>query len=113
MTDSLKGSYQLEAATIDRVVTQRSPGAYVLGDKANGRVFSIAYVGRAESNLNVRLKQQVGVYSAFMFQYCASPKEAFESECKVFHTFAPPDNKSHPTRPPNTDWQCPNCKNFG
>jgi hypothetical protein len=72
-------------------------------------------VGRAESNLNVRLKQQADAnsYTAFMFQYCPTAKEAFEAECNVFHTFAPPDNKSHPSRPASADWKCPNCKLFG
>jgi hypothetical protein len=115
MAIPLQGSYQFDAATIDRVVTQRSPGAYVLGFKQTGRMFSVAFVGRAENSLNVRLKQQVAAstYTAFMFQYCTSAQQAFEAECSVFHTFAPPDNKTHPSRPQNTDWKCPGCQMFG
>jgi hypothetical protein len=48
-----------------------------------------------------------------MFQYCTSAQEAFEAECSVFHTFAPPDNKTHPARPQNADWKCPGCQMFG
>jgi hypothetical protein len=57
MTDFLRVSYQLDAATVERVVTQRSPGTYVLGHKRTGSMFMIALVGRADNNLNVRLKQ--------------------------------------------------------
>ena len=115
MSQALQGSYLLEAATIDRVVTERLPGAYVLGHKRTGGIFRVSFVGRAEANLNVRLKQQaeMNAYSAFMFQYCTNPQEAFEAECKVFHTFAPADNKAHPARPLSADWKCPNCKMFG
>jgi len=112
---SLLHAYPLDAATVDRVVTQRSPGAYVLGHKEPGRSFSIGFVGRAEGSLNVRLKQQAGatVYTAFTFQYCDTAQQAFEAECTVFHTFAPPHNKSHPARPANGDWKCPGCKIYG
>ncbi len=115
MSATLRDSYLLEAATIDRVVTERAPGAYVLGHKRSGGMFSAAFVGRADANLNVRLKQLAdqNSYTAFMFQYCATAKEAFEAECTVFHTFAPPDNKTHPTRPASADWKCPNCAIFG
>ena len=108
-------AHQLDAATIDRVVTQRSPGAYVLGYKQPGRNFSIEFVGRAEGSLNVRLKQQANAtaYTAFTFQYCTTAQQAFEAECTVFHTFAPPHNKSHPARPANAEWKCPACKIYG
>ncbi|MGH8123699.1 MAG: hypothetical protein ACREPT_13110 [Rudaea sp.] len=115
MTTFLQGSYSLDPATVDRVVTQRSAGTYVLGHKSTGRMFTIALVGRAENDLNVRLKQLsvAQSYGAFMFQYCESAQAAFVAECGVFHTFAPPDNKSHPTRPASADWKCPSCQIFG
>jgi len=116
MATFLQGSYPLDPATVDRVVTQRSAGAFVLGHKSTGRIFTIAFVGRAENNLNVRLKQLAAGpagYTAFMFQYCDDAQAAFTAECDVFHTFAPPDNKTHPTRPASADWKCPNCSIFG
>ena len=115
MSNHLQGAYALDAATVDRVVTQRSPGAFALGHKDTGRPFSIGLVGRADGSLNVRLKQQAGVtgYTAFMFQYCDTARQAFETECTVFHTFAPPDNKAHPLRPLSADWKCPGCNIFG
>ncbi len=115
MSNSLQGAFALDAATVDRVVTERSPSAYALGHKDPGRSFSIAYVGRADGSLNVRLKQQAGVsgYTAFMFQYCESARQAFDAECEVFHTFAPPDNKAHPLRPAGAGWKCPGCGIYG
>ena len=115
MSGSLQGSHALDVATVDRVVTQRAPGAYALGHRGTGRGFAIAFVGRAEGSLNVRLKQQAGAtaYTAFMFQYCDTAQQAFETECAVFHTFAPPDNKCHPVRPVSAEWKCPGCKIYG
>src|SRR6185312_2435912 len=115
MTSFLQGSYPFDAATVDRVVTKRSAGAFVLGQKSLGRIFTIAFVGRAENDLNVRLKQLsvTQPYGAFMFQYCETAQAAFVAECQVFHTFAPPDNQGHPSRPSNADWTCPNCDIFG
>ena len=115
MADFLRVSYELDAATVERVVTQRLPGTYVLGHKRTGSMFNIAFVGRADNNLNVRLKQLAdsNSYTAFMYQYCETAKHAFEAECTVFHTFAPPDNKAHPTRPTSSAWKCPSCELFG
>jgi hypothetical protein len=110
-TTFLQGSYPFDLLTVDRVVTQKSAGAYVLGQKS-GRQFTPCFVGRADNNLNVRLRQLAvtQVYSGFMFQYCDNPQAAFVAECQVFHTFAPPDNKVHPSRPASSDWKCPNCE---
>lgn len=40
----LNGPYTLSEETIDRVITQTSPGTYVLGHSANN-MFIIRYVG--------------------------------------------------------------------
>lgn len=107
----------LEAITnerIDAVVTQKKPGVYALDKSAKGS-FQVNYVGRADKDLNDRLKKWVGKgYKYFKFDYATSPKDAYEKECELWHDFGDPegklDNKNHPDCPNGTNWKCPNKK---
>ncbi len=110
----LNGPYTLSEKTIDRVITQTSPGTYVLGYSENS-TFYVKYVGRSDNDINSRLRDWVGKYSQFKFGYFGSPKAAFDRECTIYHDFGASeqlDNKIHPQRPENTDWQCPKCNVF-
>ncbi len=110
-SSGLKGPYNLTTEVIDASVTLKSAGAYALGKtKADG--FYISYVGRSDDNVNKRLKDWVKAYPEFKFEYCPSPKAAFEKECNLYHDFEPPDNTIHPDRPDNSNWQCPRCNIF-
>lgn len=64
----LNGPYALTTSKINEVVTRTSPGAYVLG-KTNEGTFYISYVGRADKDINARLKEHVGNYSQFEYDY--------------------------------------------
>lgn len=112
----LNGPYTLSEETINKVVTQTSPGIYVLGHSENN-TFYVKYVGRSDNDVSSRLKDWIGKYSQFKFGYFGSPKAAFDKECMIYHDFGGPigqlDNKIHPQRPENTDWQCPKCNVFG
>lgn len=112
----MQGSYPLNSEKIDEVVTRTSPGNYALGHSV-GDSFRVEYVGRADSNINARLKDHVSEsYSHFKFSYATSPKAAFEKECRNYHDFGENkklDNKIHPDRPAGTNWKCPRCKEFG
>lgn len=111
----LKGSYPLNNDTIDEKVTRKSAGAYALG-RTEEKSFYIKYVGRSDSDINSRLKDWVGKYPRFKFDYYSSPKAAFEKECNLYHDFGESellDNDIHPQRPDNSDWKCPRCKIFG
>jgi len=111
MPYSLSEWIYLSTKNIDENVTQTKPGAYVL-DKMGGR-YKILYVGRADKDLNDRLKKYVGSdYAFFAYDYATSPKNAFEKECEIYHDHNPPDNKIHPDRPDGADWQCPRCDVF-
>lgn len=70
------------------------------------------YVGRSDDDLNARLKQWVdGKYSC-TFEYCSSPNDAFVKESTLYHYHGGSeklDNKTHPQRSANSDWQCPKC----
>ena len=111
----LKGPYALDAVTIDRVVTQKSPGAYALG-RSDADTFYVGYVGRSDVDVAGRLKQHVGKYAQFKFEYYPSPKAALDKECYLYHDFGGPqgvlDNDVHPARPDGTNWQCPRCDVF-
>ena len=103
----------LTTERIDAVVTQTKPGVYVL-DKSKTGAFQVNYVGRADDDLNKRLKDWVGKYSYFKFEYATSPKDAYEKECELWHDFGGAegklDNKIHPDCPKGTNWKCPNQK---
>ena len=113
-TTGLRGPYKLDNDTIDKVVTLTSEGAYVLGRLNKEGEFVTKYVGRADKDVNERLKKRVGKgYSYFKFAYCSSPKAAFEKECNLYHYWKKQlDNVYHPDRPIGTNWQCPQCDKF-
>ena len=112
----MQGSFDLDNKNIDANITKTSPGNYALG-RVEGGTFYVSYVGRSDTDVNVRLKDWVGQkYSKFKFSYASSPKAAFEKECKNFHDCGGTeklDNDIHPDRPENSGWKCPLCKNFG
>ncbi len=98
---------------IDAIVTQNRSGAYALDKSATGG-FQVSYVGRADDDVNKRLKDWVGKYKFFEFDYATSPKDAYEKECELWHDFGGADgkldNKIHPDCPEGTNWKCPNAK---
>jgi len=107
-----KGVHKLTAATIDRVVTQTSPGAYVLTKHDPSDTFTVSYVGRSDADLNSRLKDHAaaGKYTHFKAGYHSTAKAAFQKECQLYHDFGGSDsldNKAHPARPKNTSHSCP------
>ncbi len=116
MPYSLSKLAGLRNEKIDEVVTQTKPGVYVL-DKDDKLAFQVNYVGRADKDLNERIKKWVETkYRYFKFDYATSPKNAFEKECEIWHDFGGAegklDNKIHPGRPNGTNWKCPKCDKF-
>src|SRR5208337_2724621 len=57
----LRGSFSLDADTIDDEVDQVSPGVFALGTK-EGRIFHVHYVGRSDIDVKAELKENVGKY---------------------------------------------------
>ncbi len=110
----LLGSYPLDAVTIKKAVSRKSAGAFVLGYTQND-AFYPRLVGRSDDNIAGRLTAFVmnPKYKRFMFCYAASPTDAFQRECALFHEFSPGDNAGHPERPPKAAWKCPRCKKCG
>lgn len=115
-TLEMQGAYDLSNAKINELITESSEGNYALGViNQKTQKFVVKYVGRSETDLNVRLKQHVGKYPKFKFSYAPSAKAAFEKVCKNFHDFGGTKklvNKIHPAPPAYSDWKCPYCSHF-
>ena len=113
----MSGPYVFTRAKIDQVVTKKSAGNYALGYVDQSKTFIVQYVGRSDSDVNAELKNRISSrYKSFKYSYAASPKAAFEKECRNYHDFggsAKLDNKIHPARPANSGWKCPVCNKFG
>ncbi len=113
---NMNGPYLLTKSNIDDEVTRTSAGNYALGYVNEEKTFIVQYVGRADSDVNARLKQHIGEkYKQFKYSYATSPKAAFEKECQNYHDFSDSkrlDNKIHPDRPQNSSWKCPCCDIF-
>lgn len=111
----LRGSFPLDERTIDKEVSNVSPGVYVLGRK-EGKTFYVRNVGRADADVKAQLKEHVGGYDRFKFEYANSPEDAFRKECDLYHNFRGPegklDNKNHPERPQGAVWRCTKCNIF-
>ena len=114
-TLNMNGPYELTTEKIDEVITRTSAGNYALG-YVEDKKFKVRYVGRADSDLNDRLKDHIDEgYESFKYSYATSPKAAFEKECENYHDFGENkslDNKIHPDRPDDSSWKCPKCNKF-
>lgn len=107
-TLNMKGSYPLTNEEINKQITETSPGNYAYGH-VKDNTFYVDYVGRADSDLNDRIKHGVGQYKRFKYSYAKNAKEAYEKECRNYHDFTPADNKIHPDKPDGTIYKCPVC----
>jgi hypothetical protein len=107
----MNGNYNLDTATITRLVTRTSPGAYILSrvkNPASGK-WNADYVGRSDDDLAGRLKSHAaaGKYSMFWFDYTTGTCGAYELECTWWHQYQPRDNQIHPATPANGNCKCP------
>lgn len=109
---NMHGPYPLTNEEINKRITKKSAGNYAYGYTKDG-IFYVKYVGRADSDLNDRIKHGVGQYKEFKFSYAIDAKAAFEEECRNYHDFGGSDNldnDTHPDKPDNTEYECPYCK---
>jgi hypothetical protein len=74
---AMQGSYPLDDATIDEVVSDQSPGNFALG-YLDGQTFTVFYVGRADSDVKARLHAWVGAPSCYQ-RYAPIAKAAWSS----------------------------------
>lgn len=110
----MKGCYDLTKEKIENNVKDKSIGYYILGEFIKND-FIVKCVGRSDSDLKQSLKDYIGKYSKFQFQYTDTDEDAFNEECKNYHKYGESeklDNKDHPKRPYGFSWQCPKCSHF-
>jgi hypothetical protein len=103
---AVAGLLRLDHATIEREVTEHRPGVYVLLSEHNhgGR---LEYVGRADEDMNERLKEWMNSFGWFFYAYADSATDAFQKECALYHHINPPANAVHPVPPAGSS--CPVC----
>jgi hypothetical protein len=108
-TDPL-GPFPLSRTSIEACVRQKSWAVYLVGRFESNR-FLVMRVGRS-ADLADELHDYIGEYEGFKFNYHATEKRAFHQECELYHHMRPIDNKSHPRKPNEADWNCPVCRGF-
>ena len=108
----MKSSYVLTHNSVDYEIKKISAGNFALGYESKSGLFVVQNYGRSDTDLNHEIKNWIGKYKRFKFFYASSPKSAFVKECKNYHSFDKNklDNKTHPEKPENTDYDCPYCK---
>ena len=109
-TITLRGPHALSFDMIERLLPKSRTGIYTLGYLDGDGRFRVQCVGRDDYDVRARLSELIGSSAMFKYAVMRSPREAFEHECALFHSFQPPSNVIHPTRPRGTDWQCPHCR---
>ena len=109
LSDWVTGPLPLNVQVLQHGVNENRVGVYVLGH-GNGK-FAVGRVDRAD-NLRAGLIAYVGQFDQFLYSYCTSDHDAFRRECRLYHHYRPPKNRSHPVRSPGTSWDCPVCHGF-
>ena len=107
----MKSSYVLTEKSVDYEITKISAGNFALGCESKSGLFVVEDYGRSDTDLNAEIKNWIHRYKRFKFFYASSPKSAFVKECKNYHAFDKNiiNNKTHPEKPENADYDCPYC----
>ncbi|EOE5321986.1 hypothetical protein ACKGF9_004111 [Providencia rettgeri] len=100
---NMDGPYPLDTNSINKNVTKTSAGNYAIGYLNSSNQFVPKYVGRADSDVNDRLKDHIGEHGQsklFKYSYASSKTEAYKKECENYHEFKSQlTNSIHPDQP--------------
>ena len=105
----------LNSESIAQNVARKLIGNYCLGNYSD-ESFIVRYVGRSDTCLQRRLKEQAAKqrWEAFVFrptnQKSDPITEAFNIECREYHLLKPEDNLMHPDKPSGLHHSCPYCE---
>lgn len=103
------GPLPLTVESIDKQIQANSPGVYELGSVRN-RIFVGKLVGRSDADLRTALRAHLnGSHRHFRFAYALAARDAFEKECRLYHSLAVLDH-AHPLPPTDGDYECPGCQ---
>lgn len=108
----MKGPYRLNSETINKIVNRVSSGNYAIGRRNKNGTFLFRVIGRANKDLNSKLKSLLNKTDKplFKFRYSENAREAFEKECTIYHDFVINKKIKHPQRPTKSNWKCPRCE---
>src|SRR5208282_4020800 len=71
-SSGLRGSFPLNEQTInEEVIIPSSPGVFSLG-RLREKTFLIQHIGRSDTDVHARLKEYIGKYDRFKFEYADS-----------------------------------------
>jgi hypothetical protein len=102
---TMRGPFRLTQDILDKSVP-RSAGVFALGTLSRKGSIVVTEVGRSDDDVVETLKQRIGRHEAFVYEEAASPRQAFELECELYHQFRP--TSTHP-KPDDETWVCPIC----
>ncbi len=108
----MKGPFEFSFNKIISVVPKNSPGNFLLGYiYIPDNNFNVLFTGYAK-NLQAELKKHLHSFSHFNFLVTDTFKEAYENECRLYHTIKDYTflmNKGHPLPPEGKKWKCSVC----
>lgn len=105
---SLRGPFPLDYEAVNQNVASTA-GVFALGYSTPDGRFHTNVVGRSDEDIRAKILGHVGKERQFKFVRLPSTEEAFEAECRLFHSLAPLKSRIHPARPAGTSWVCPVC----
>jgi hypothetical protein len=104
----LRGPFPLSHEIVASEIAGRF-GVFALGyTSADGR-FCTTAIGRADGDLPVRLMRHIGREREFKYASLTSVIDAFDAECRLFHSLALLKTRVHPARPAGMSLSCPVC----
>jgi hypothetical protein len=108
----MEGPYHLNVDTIDEKVNRVSSGNYAIGRRNKKGTFLFRVIGRANKDLNSKLKSWINKTDKplFKFRYSESARVAFKRECVIYHDFVKDRKIKHPQRATGSNWKCPRCE---
>lgn len=110
---NMAGPFELSQEVINEVIPEGYPGNYAYGYTDTEGYFRVQYVGRADTDLKIRITHGIGQYKQFKASLANSDLDAYHKECINWHEFGGVekilDNKIHPATPKNKLAFCPIC----
>ncbi len=107
--------YELTNEQVNERVRTSCMGNYWYLTQKDADTFNIVYIGRSDSDLREEIKSRrttdtkFDKCTHFCFSYAETSKEAYEKECKDYHTYKPLLNDIHPNKPDGKKYICPIC----
>lgn len=106
-----QGPIHLSREPVEAKIPAGVPGTYALGHARphEGAVF-VSFVGRADGDLRGAVLRHLNTHhTACFWRPAATPEEAYEDECALWHEMGGADLESADHPVPSGDFPCPVC----